>query len=104
MRDCLNSIDDNFWAGLAVHFDAFNGIGWVVNRANACARETAALGTILSIGEHRCRSIRVDLNWHGMRCWRRRRRRWCVERLRTIEDEFLDGCNLLPVIVLFELE
>ena len=78
-------------------------LGWIIDGAHAGARKAATLRTVLAIGEHRCRGVRVDLNWQCLR-WGRNHRRGRHVGLRTDKDELLDGCDLLAIVEFLELD
>ena len=58
--NCLDAVDDDLRASLFVNVDdglARRGtVSWVIDGADVCAWKTAALGAVLSVGEHGCRS------------------------------------------------
>lgn len=97
----LDACDDHFGARLLGDGLAGGAFGRVVDRADAGAWETAALRAVLSVREHRRRGAGVDLDRHRLRCWRSHRRWRCVW-LWTREDQFLNGGDLLAVVVFLQ--
>lgn len=62
----LNAVDGDFWTRLAVDFDHLTDIDGLVDRAYTSARKTAALRTILSVGERWSWSAGVDFDGHSL--------------------------------------
>lgn len=47
----LNAVDGDFWARLAVDFDHLANVNGFIDCADTSAGKTAALRTVLSVGE-----------------------------------------------------